>query len=296
MKWKHLPIVAFDTETTGLDPFSGDRIIEIGFVVLRIAPDGTVIDRTDHTHLINPGIPIPKKITQITGISDADVADAPPFVALAADIAQWMSGAVAVAHNYPFDLGFLTQEFERAGADWHEPLAAIDTVDLSMRMFKDARSHKLGDLAKRLNVSLVNAHRASDDAAACGLCFTELVHKHDVADNLQDLLDWAGAIGRPPANGPLTVNDLGTPVFADGEHEGETLLAHPLHLAWMEKAKIRTPEGWRFRYPQETRRWIRRWLDVRCAGRARQNAKSFRRQDWVIDPCITDDRRWRTTP
>jgi DNA polymerase III epsilon subunit family exonuclease len=294
MKWKHLPIVAFDTETTGLDPFSGDRIIEVGFVIMRLAPDGTVADRTNHAQLINPGIPIPKKITQITGISDSDVADAPPFVAVAEDIARWMSGAVAVAHNYPFDLGFLTQEFERAGSPWHEPLAAIDTVDLSMRVFKGAKGHKLGDLTKRLNVSLENAHRASDDAAACGLCFTELVQRHDVPDTLQDLLDWAGAIGRPPEEGPLTIDHFGAPVFSEGPHAGDQVLTHPLHLAWMEKAKVRTPEGWRFRYPKETRRWVRRWLNVRCAGRARQNPKSFRQQDWVIDPCITDDRRWRS--
>ena len=266
MKWKHLPIVAFDTETTGLDPFSGDRIIEVGLVVLRFSSDGSVVDRRDHVHLVNPGIPIPKKITQITGISDADVADAPPFSVLAEDLANLFRGSVAVAHNYPFDLGFLTREFERAGADWHEPLVAIDTVDLSMKIFPDARSHKLGDLSKRMNVSLENAHRASDDAAACGMCFSELVRKHEVPDDLQDLLDWAKAIGRPPEDGPLRLDAFGTPVFGEGDHEGEPVLAHPLHLAWMEKARIPTPDGWRFRYPESTRRWIRRWLDVRCAG------------------------------
>ena len=84
------------------------------------------------------------------------------------------------------------------------------------------------------------------------------------------------------------------PTTIDCIYAGDQVLTHPLHLAWMEKAKVRTPEGWRFRYPKETRRWVRRWLNVRCAGRARQNPKSFRQQDWVIDPCITDDRRWRS--
>jgi DNA polymerase-3 subunit epsilon len=291
MKWKHLNVVAFDTETTGLDPFSGDRIIEVGLVVLRLAPDGSVASREDFVHLVNPGLPIPKAITQITGISDADVADAPSFTEIAEELAQLLAGSIAVAHNYPFDLGFLTVEFERAGIDWHEPLAAVDTIDLSMKLFPEARSHKLGDLAKRLNVSLENAHRASDDAAACGMCFIELARKHQVPDELQDLLDWAQAIGRPPEDGELDVDPFGVPVFRGGPHDGEPVVAHPLHLAWMEKARERTPQGWRWRYPEPTRRWIRRWLDVRCAGRARQNPKSFRSQDWVIDPCITDDKR-----
>jgi DNA polymerase III epsilon subunit family exonuclease len=291
MKWKHLNVVAFDTETTGLDPFSGDRIIEVGLVVLRLGPDGAVVDREEHVHLVNPGIPIPKTITGITGITDADVVNAPPFSELAEALARRFAGSIAVAHNYPFDLGFLTVEFERAGIDWYEPLAAIDTVDLSMKLFPEARSHKLSDLTKRLNVTLDNAHRASADALACGQCFVELARKHGVPDDLQSLLDWASAIGRPPEDGPLDVDPYGLPVFRDGPHEGEQVLAHPLHLAWMEKARVRTTDGWRWRTPESTRRWIRRWLDVRCAGRAKQNPKSFRSQDWVIDPCITDDRR-----
>jgi DNA polymerase III epsilon subunit-like protein len=291
MKWKHLPIVAFDTETTGLDPFAGDRIIEVGLVILQLDSDGTVRHREDFSHLVNPGIPIPKKITQITGIRDDDVADKPPFSVLAEEIGERFDGAVAVAHNYPFDAAFFANEFARAGVRWREPLAAIDTVDVSIRHFADAKSHKLGDLAKRLGVDLENAHRATDDAAACGYCLAELIKRHEVDDELQALLDWAHAIGRPPPDGPLGIDDCGVPIFSQGPHERMPVMEYPIHLQWMEKARVRENGRWRYRFPESTRRWIRRYLDVRAAGRARQNPKSFRPQDWVLDPCIAENRR-----
>lgn len=290
MKWKHLSVVAFDTETTGLDPFGGDRIIEVGLVVLRLGPDGRIVDREDFSELVNPGMPIPRKVTEITGIRDDDVAGCPPFAAFADDVAERFRGAVAVAHNYPFDLAFLTQEFERAQVPWEEPLAAIDTVDVSMKHFPEARSHKLGDLARRLDVTLETAHRATDDAAACGGCFIELAVRHGVPDELQALLDWADAIGRPPEDGPFALDAHGAPVFAEGPHAGDPVGDHPLHLAWMAKARVKGPRGWSWRYPESTRRWVRRWLDVRGAGRARQNPKTFRPDDWVLDPCIADRR------
>lgn len=296
MKWKQLPLIAFDTETTGLDPYSGDKIIEVALVVMHLGPEGRVVDRRDVSYLINPGIPIPRKITQITGIADDDVASAPRFETVAAEIAEVLGSGVAIAHNYPFDAAFLTAEFSAAGHAWQEPLAAIDTVDLSMKHFKEARSHKLGDVAKRLDVSLENAHRATDDAAACGYIFAEMVRRHEVGDDLQTLLDWADAIGRPPEDSAITVDQHGVPTFAEGEHEGEWVYEHPLHLAWMEKARVRTSEGWAFRYPPAVRGWVRRFLNVRASGRAKQNPKSFREGDWVLDPCIVPDRRRRSSP
>ena len=65
MRWKHLPIVAFDTETTGLQPFAGDRIIEFAAVVLQLDDEGRAIEVGTHTWLINPQLPIPKKVTEL---------------------------------------------------------------------------------------------------------------------------------------------------------------------------------------------------------------------------------------
>lgn len=290
MKWKSLPIVAFDCETTGLQPFGDDKMIEFGAVVLQIGHDGKVAEKTEHNWMINPGRPIPREVTNLTGISDSDVERAPSFEEVAEDIRALFSNAVTVAHNYTFDLGFLRAEAQAIGMRWPEPLAEVDTVDLSLRCFPDARSHKLDALCERLSVTLDQHHRATDDAAACGTCFVELVRRHDVADDLQEMLEWAGAIGRPPENGPVGLDHEGRVVFKEGPHTGDVVGDHPIHLAWMEKARVRGDSGWRFRYPESVRAWVRRWLEVRGAGRARQNPKTFHSEDWVIDSCIAVER------
>jgi DNA polymerase-3 subunit epsilon len=299
MRWTDLPIMAFDTETTGLDPFSGDRVIEIAVVELRIDEAMRVVSRTDHAWLVNPGIPLSRPITQITGIRDDDLVGRPEFALIASDVAALLSGGVAVAHNLPFDHAFLTTEFRRAQVDWREPLVSVDTVDLAMRVDPDARGFKLGDVAKRYGVDLVEAHRAANDAAACGLAFLEMARRAGVPDDLDALVAWAGAIGPPPADGPIGRDAAGLPVFREGPHAGQPVGDHPLHLAWMEKARARRPAdpstgdrgGWDWRFSEATRVWARRWLDVRTTGRAPGSPKSFRAEDWVIDPCITDDRK-----
>lgn len=292
MKWKHLPIVAFDTETTGLEPFGGDRIIEFAAVVFRLGPDGRVVHEEEHTWLLNPGIPIPKKVQRITGITDDDVARQPSFEVIAEQVRELLAGSVTVAHNYPFDLAFLTQELRNVGLDWPEPLAEVDTVDLSIRHYSGEKGHKLEDLCQRLGVGLDGAHRAANDAAACGRCFVELARRYDdgrgVGNDLQEMLDWSRAIGRPPEDGPLGVDERGRVVFREGPHAGQPAADHPIHLAWLEKARVRGPAGWGWRHPESTRRWIRRWLDVRGSGRARLSAKSARPEDWVVDSCIAD--------
>jgi DNA polymerase-3 subunit epsilon len=293
MKWKDLPIVAFDTETTGLEPFGGDRIIEIAIVELRLDAEGKVAERRDWAQLINPERDIPRKVTEITGISAADVANKPRFEEMAGEIREWLGRGVTVAHNYAFDLAFLTREFDEASKRmgdplmrWPEPVAEVDTVDLSMRCFPDARSHKLSDLSERLGVQLERAHRATDDAAACGYSFVELVRRDRVEDDLQAMLDWANAIGRPPEDGPIGPDEHGRIVFQEGPLRGEPVAAHPIHLQWMDKALTRAGGQWRWKYPDSVRRWARRWLEVRGAGRARQGQKGFHAADWAPDPCI----------
>jgi len=288
VKWKHLPIVAFDTETTGLEPLGGDRIIEFAAVEFRLGPDGRIVDEIRHSWLVNPGMPIPRKVQRITGIGDADVASQPPFEAIADDVCRLLGGAITVAHNFPFDLAFVTQELARIGRVWPDPLAEVDTVDLSLRVFADDKGHKLEDLARRLEIPLEGAHRAVNDALACGRAFCALVRQKGIDDELQAMLDWAGAIGQPPEDGPLVAAGGGRVVFRDGEHEGQAVGDHPIHLAWMEKARERVDGAWRWRYPDSTRRWIRRWLDVRGSGRSRQGAKSVRAEDWGLDSCIAD--------
>ncbi len=288
-RWKHVPVVAFDTETTGLQPFNGDRIIEVAAVVFHLqvsdVASSVVIDRIEeHSWLVNPGMPIPRAATEVSGIRNEDVASAPPFEEIAEPLWHLFANAVTVAHNYPFDLAFLTQEFLRVQKAWPEPLAEVDTVDLSIRTFAGVKSHKLADVAVRCGVVLDGAHRARNDAEACGRSFLEMARKNGTKDDLQAMLDWAGAIGRPPEDGPFVMNDQGRLSFREGAHAGYPIADHPVHLAWMEKAKQRVASGWDFRFSESTRRWVRRWLEVRGAGRARSSAKDYAPEEWVLDP------------
>ena len=136
MQWKHLKIVAFDTETTGLEPFGGDRIIEFAAVEFHLGADGEVAQRVDHSWLINPERDIPRKVTEITGISGSDVVNCPRFEDVALPIRDLLADAVTVAHNFPFDLGFLSSEFDTVRVThgdptmrWPEPVAEVDTVE-----------------------------------------------------------------------------------------------------------------------------------------------------------------------
>ena len=259
--------------------------------------------RRDFAQLINPERDIPRKVTEITGISAADVSDKPKFEEIASEIRDWLGRGVTVAHNYPFDLAFLTREFDevhrRTGDPkmrWPEPVAEVDTVDLSMRCFPEARSHRLSDLSERLNVQLERAHRATDDAAACGYSFVELARRDNVADDLQSMLDWSNAIGRPPEDGPIGPDEHGRIVFHEGPYRGKSVSEHPIHLQWIDKARERIDGRWRWKFSEPVRRWARRWLEVRGAGRARQGQKGFHASDWAPDPCIALPRNQKTQP
>lgn len=283
MDWRRQSIIAFDTETTGLNPLDGDRIIEFAAVEMHLDAAGGVDRVVPHQLLFNPGIPIPRKVVEITGIDDDTVADAPPFARDAKRIWQLLQGSICVAHNVPFDRTFLSVEFKRAGLEWPDPLAEVDTIDLSMQYFSDAKSHKLGDLAQRLEVDLTRAHRATDDAEATGRCFIEMARRFDAPSELGGMLDWADAIGRPPETGYIRRGDRGVFEFAEGPHEGQAVEYHPLHLQWMTMARTRREGAWVWRFPENLRRWALRFLKVRASGRARQNPKSFGPNDWTID-------------
>lgn len=293
MSWKQHPIVAFDTETTGLDPHGGDRIVEIALVVLRVDDEGRVASAEPHVHLVDPGIPIPRKVTELTGLSDADVQGKPPFSTVAAEVAELLGSGIAVAHNLPFDTAFLVRELEAAGVPWREPVASIDTVDLSMRLYPEVKGHKLAEVVKRLDIELTEAHRARNDAEACGRAFVEMARRHQAPAELDALLDWADAVGRPPEGGPFTLDRWGVPVLAEGEHAGEPVWEHPTWLAWVSKARVHRPDGWDFRYPESARRWADRYLRVRATGRMVQGSKTFRAADWTLDPCLLDPRTRR---
>ncbi|MBB5515887.1 DNA polymerase-3 subunit epsilon [Rubricella aquisinus] len=163
-----LTYVVFDTETTGLSPSGGDRLVQIAgqrIVNGRIQP-GDVFDR-----LVNPGRPIPPAATKIHGLSDAGVAHAPDAAEVVAAFEHYAEGAVWIAHNAPFDMAFLAQAGARADA------VVLDTVLLSALAFPHEADHTLDGLATRLDVTIPEAlrHTALGDAVATAEVFLKLL-------------------------------------------------------------------------------------------------------------------------
>lgn len=284
MRWRSLPIIAFDTETTGLNPEDGHRVIEFAGVEMHLGADGTVDKVIPHHFLFKPDdMLIPREASDISGIKDEDVASAPLFKEHAQAIHRLLGRSITVAHNYPFDQRFLTAEFARCGLSWCAPPAEIDTVDLSRRFFPEAKSHKLGELSARLEVTLIGAHRATNDAEACGRCFGLLAKRHDAPEDLAGLIEWADAVGEPPKGDVLVRSENGTVVFRGGEYDGKPIENHADYLAWMLIARRRVEGKWDLTYPADVRSWIARWLRVRGSGRAAQGMKGFGPNDWGID-------------
>ncbi|WP_226579263.1 ATP-dependent DNA helicase DinG [Halobacillus litoralis] len=148
-----------DLETTGNAASKGDRIIEIGIVIMK--EDGEVIK--EFSSLVYPEREIPPFITSLTGIKEDDVMNAPLFTEIVEDIYPLFRQAYIVAHNIEFDLGFLNDELTRCGYQpLHNPI--IDTVEFARIMLPTSPTFKLGQLAERLDMGHDRPHRALSDA------------------------------------------------------------------------------------------------------------------------------------
>jgi DNA polymerase-3 subunit epsilon len=167
LSMQELPLVCIDTETTGRDP-AVDRVVEVGCVFFR---RGQVQNRK--SWLINPECPIPQEASDVHGIKDADVIDAPKFEQVAAELLKELAQAVPVAYNAQFDRDFLVAELGRVdlaavllppafrkGVEWLDPLI------WARELQKEEKSKSLGEVCERLGISLERAHRATDDAEA----------------------------------------------------------------------------------------------------------------------------------
>lgn len=157
--------VVFDVETTGLSSVY-DRIIELAAVKMR---DGEVIDTFEA--FINPGYHLSAMITELTGITDAMLADAPPEAEVMARFADFSQDTILVAHNASFDMGFLNKTYARLGMPVPDQ-PVIDTLELSRLVNPDMRSHRLNILAKHYGVTLEQHHRAVYDSETTGyVCY-----------------------------------------------------------------------------------------------------------------------------
>ncbi|QEN06228.1 3'-5' exonuclease [Thiospirochaeta perfilievii] len=163
-------IVVFDLETTGLNPKS-ERIIEIGALKIR---DNEIVDRL--SMLVNPGIPVPFYSTKVNGITTdmligciSDIEGVKQFI-------EFSKNCIIVAHNISFDIGFINSYLERANTPILENML-VDTVRLARKAFPGEKKYSLGIIASRLNIDVLNAHRAEDDARVCYELYTMCINK-----------------------------------------------------------------------------------------------------------------------
>ena len=163
--------IVFDLETTGLNPAS-EEITEIAAV--RVV-EGEI--RDSFQTYVNPHKPIPPEITELTGISDETVADAPDLDKAVPEFLAWAGEGQypLVAHNAGFDMGFLRTACQRLGIE--REFTSIDTLEMSRLMLPHMHKFKLNILAKELQVGPFEHHRASEDAAVLGRIYVKLLKR-----------------------------------------------------------------------------------------------------------------------
>ena len=151
--------VVFDTETSGLSA-KYNRVIEFGAVKVE---HGSVVSRFDI--LINPGSPLPRKIVELTGISDDDLVGQPTMEEALPKIMEYIGDSILVTHNAEFDISMMNAELKRHGYETIKN-PVIDTLMLSRYLFPESKAHRLGALCRNMEVEYNEdeAHRADYDA------------------------------------------------------------------------------------------------------------------------------------
>ena len=161
--------ICFDIETTGLSA-ARDKITEIGAVKVE---NGVITDT--FSTFANPEMPIPQKITQLTGITDDMVKDAPSQSEAVGAFLEFAGDNVLVAHNAPFDTSFISKACEDMGREYN--YTSIDTVAISRAILTDIKNCKLDTVAKFLRLGDFNHHRATDDAEMLARIFINLCQR-----------------------------------------------------------------------------------------------------------------------
>lgn len=161
--------ICFDIETTGLSA-ARDKITEIGAVKVE---NGVITDT--FSTFANPEMPIPQKITQLTGVTDDMVKDAPSQSEAVGAFLEFAGDNVLVAHNAPFDTSFIAKACEDMGREYN--YTSIDTVAISRAILTDIKNCKLDTVAKFLRLGDFNHHRATDDAEMLARIFINLCQR-----------------------------------------------------------------------------------------------------------------------
>ncbi len=173
--------VVFDIETTGFSPVN-NRIIEIGAVKVE---QGSIVDR--FSTFVNPQVPIPFRIEQLTNINDEMVVDAPTIEQVLPEFLEFCGDAVMVAHNAEFDMSFIRENAKRQQIQ--KEFTYVDTMGIARLLLPGQAKHTLDAVAKTLKISLENHHRAVDDAECTAEIFTKFIEmlKEKNVETLGDL-------------------------------------------------------------------------------------------------------------
>jgi len=159
--------VVFDIETTGFSA-ARDKIIEIGAVKVS---EGVIIDR--FSTFVNPQVPIPYEIEQLTSINDDMVMDAPVIEEVLPSFLAFCEGCILVAHNASFDTGFIKEKCRQTGLDYD--FTAVDTMVLARILLENLKNYKLDTVVEAVGCTLENHHRAVDDAGATADVFVKFI-------------------------------------------------------------------------------------------------------------------------
>ncbi len=224
--------IVLDTETTGLDPASGHRIVEIGCVeLLNHVPTGEV-----YHQYINPERDMPAEAERVHGLSEDFLAGHPVFADIASDFVNFVGDAPLVIHNAAFDMGFINAELSLAGWASIDKRRAIDTVSMARKKFPGAQA-SLDALCRRFGIDLSERqmHGALLDAQLLAAVYLELLggrqHGMDLAAN-------AGASGASSDDGQTVAASAGSGRRAARAHAAseDELARHAEFLA-----KIKDP-------------------------------------------------------
>src|ERR1700730_3581892 len=213
--------IVLDTETTGLDPYQGHRLVEVGCVeLINRIPSG----QTFHRYL-NPERDIPAEAFSVHGLSEEFLKDKPPFAEIAEDFLAFVSDARLVIHNAGFDIGFLNAELERAG---HRPLARdrlVDTLLLARRKVPGG-SNRLDDLCVRYSIdnSRRTKHGALLDAELLAEVYLELIEARQAQLGLSQ-----AAVPSQANGGPIIVRERLVPLTSTVTEDD--LAAHRAFIA-----------------------------------------------------------------
>jgi DNA polymerase III subunit epsilon len=233
-KLSSLTLAFLDVETTGLSPWFGDRICEIA--IARCQGD-MLLDSFDT--LVNPERPISPGAARVNGLTELDLADAPLFAEIAPQVRLWLDDAIIVCHNAPFDLGFVSSEFNRLGQGF-PPVNVIDTLQLA-RTYFDFDSNSLQAIADHLMIDRSGAHRALADALT-----TRDVLEHFLVKLKRLSLDEIIWVYTPPVSAP-SVPDL-PPLIQEALDSNKRLFIRYVDLKGVETERWITPKQVLARY------------------------------------------------